>query len=65
VGTLDEGELRRLVDHLDACPHCTALREDYSKVARALQELVLTGMTSPDFTNRIMALIRTAKNPPP
>jgi hypothetical protein len=54
-----------LVDHLDACPHCTALREDYDKVARALEELVLTEMTSPDFTNRIMALMRTAKDPHP
>jgi hypothetical protein len=65
VGALDRDEVRRLVDHLDACPHCTALREDYDKVARALEELVLTEMMSPDFTNRIMALMRTAKDPSP
>jgi hypothetical protein len=65
VGALDGDEVHRLHGHLDACPHCSALREDYLKVARALETLVLTGMTSPDFTNRVMALIRTAKDAPP
>jgi hypothetical protein len=58
VGALDRDEVHRLLDHLNACPHCTALREDYSKAARALRTLILTRRTSPDFTNRIMALIR-------
>jgi len=65
VGALDGDEVRRLVDHLDACPHCTVLREDYDKVARALEVLLLTEMMSPDFTHRIMDLMRTAKDPPP
>jgi hypothetical protein len=63
VGALDGDEVHRLLEHLDACPHCTALREDYSKAARALESLILTRRFSPDFTNRIMALIRTAKGP--
>jgi hypothetical protein len=59
LGALDGDEVHRLLDHLAACPHCTALREDYSKAARALEALILPRMSSPDFTNRIMALIRT------
>jgi hypothetical protein len=65
LGALDEDEMHRLLDHLDGCPHCTALREDYSDVARALETLIPPRMCSPGFTNRIMALIRSPKGPPP
>jgi hypothetical protein len=65
VGALDGDEVHRLLDHLDACPHCSALLEDYSKAARALETLFLTRRSSPDLTNRVLALIRTPKNPRP
>ena len=65
VGALDGDEVHRLLDHLDACPNCAALLEDYSKAARALETLSLTRRSSPDLTNRVLALIRTPKNPRP
>jgi hypothetical protein len=39
IGALDGVERARLLNHLDGCPQCDALRDELSETARALEAL--------------------------
>ena len=39
IGALDDVERGRLLSHLDACPRCDALRDEFLETARALEML--------------------------
>ena len=60
VGALDGVEFRRLLRHLDECPHCEAVREEYAATARALETLMSVGTEWWDLSHRVMDSIRSS-----